>query len=128
MTGQAACLNGKEAPEMTSCAAICKKSYPEYHAKFPFSANRNSWKIWLPPETVLMLPVFFSHARRALFLVTLSASIFDRFSIVVATISPRFGKAMTHSPHRKERPNPNFLHVGRRSARHAPLGMGLSME
>src|SRR4249919_1344515 len=46
-----------------------------------------------PPLMVLMLPRLSMYVRSALFFVTLSAILRERFSIVVATMSDTFGKA-----------------------------------
>src|SRR6202000_3381593 len=53
----------------------------------PFSAYSSSCTMVRPPETVLTFAFFFSRSRRALFLVTLSASLPVRLRRVVVTIS-----------------------------------------
>src|SRR5262245_42198250 len=54
--------------------------------------------ILVPPETVLVLPFCSRRASSALFLVTLSAIFFDRFSIVVATMSDTLGNVIAIPP------------------------------
>ena len=51
-----------------------------------------------PPEKGLTFPRCSRRAKRALFLVTLSAHALVRLSIVVLTMSDRFAKAMISSP------------------------------
>src|SRR4030095_1407749 len=87
ITGHAACLSEYCAAEITSWIWMGSRSYPEYQPTLPFSAKVISSKMSEPPEMVRVLPRVSRRRSSALFLVTLSASFFDRFSIVVATMS-----------------------------------------
>jgi hypothetical protein len=98
MMGQAACLKSYCAAVITSCAATGSRSYPEYQPTLPFSAKEISSRMSEPPETVRTLPRSLSLASNALFLDTLSCMRRERASMVVATMSVRFGNAMVAPP------------------------------
>src|SRR6185295_2218801 len=79
----------------------------------------------VPPEMVLMRPFFSSWVRSALFLVTLSATLRERCSMVLATRSlVEDAKAILGTPHSLKSRIPWLLRVDRDSVRSRPAGIG----